>query len=52
MKKIAILLAVVGLGVFLMLTENDKKELKKEGKKFKKKLKKTHFPGKESISFD
>lgn len=52
MKKLAIVLTIMGLGLFLMLTENDKKELKKEGKKFRKKLKKTHFPRKETVTTD
>ncbi len=52
MKKLAIVLAVMGFGVFLMLSEKDKKEIKKEGKKFRKKLKKSHFPGKEILAVD
>lgn len=44
MKKIVILLAVMSVAVFLMLPEKDQKEIEKQGKKLKKKLKKTHFP--------
>lgn len=47
MKRLLILLAIMGAGVWLMLTETEKKEIKKEGKLLKKKLKKTHFPKKE-----
>jgi len=52
MKRLAIILAVMGLGVFLMLSESDKKEIRKEGNKIKKKLKKTHFPAKETSVAD
>lgn len=52
MKRLAIALAVMGFGVYLMLSEKDKKVLKEEGKKFRKKLKKSHFPGKGIASVD
>lgn len=44
MKKLLILLALMGAGIYLMLNNSDKREIKKEGKKIKKKLKKSHFP--------
>lgn len=44
MKRLMILLAVMSVAVFLMLPEKDQKEIKTQGKKLKKKLKKTHFP--------
>ncbi len=43
MKRLLILLALMGAGVYLLLSEEDQKKIKKEGKKIKKKLKKTHF---------
>lgn len=43
MKRLLILLGVMGLAVFFLLSDEDKKDLKQEGKKMKKKLKKTHF---------
>lgn len=52
MKRLAIALVVMGLGVYLMLSEKDKKEIRNEGKKFRKKIKKSHFPGKEMVSSD
>jgi len=42
MKRLLILLGVMGAAVLFMLSEGDKKE-KVEGKRIKKKLKKTHF---------
>ena len=47
MKKLAIILTVMGLGVYLMLTEKDKKRVKKQVQPVKKKVKKTHFPAKD-----
>jgi hypothetical protein len=44
MKRIFVLLAVIGVAVFMMLPDQDQKELKNEGKRIKKKLKKSHFP--------
>ena len=44
MKRLIILLALMGVGVYLLLSEDEKKEIRKEGKRIKKKLKKTHFP--------
>jgi hypothetical protein len=52
MKKLAIILAVMGFGVYLMLSEKDKKEFKKAGKKLNRKLGKTHFPLKEVSSHE
>lgn len=52
MKRLAIVLAVMGLGIYMMLTEKDKKKLKNEGRKTRKKLKKSHFPHKEIIPAD
>jgi hypothetical protein len=43
MKRLLILLGVMGIAVFFMLSETDRKEIEHEGKKIKKKLKKTHF---------
>ena len=48
MKKIAVILAVMGLGVYMMLSEKDKKRVKREGEWVKKKIKKTHFPAKDT----
>lgn len=50
MKRLAIALAVMGLGVYMMLSEKDKKQVKEEGNKIRKKIKKSHFPGKEILS--
>lgn len=47
MKRLLILLAVMGIGVFFLLSDTEKEELKHEGKRIKKKLKKSHFPKKE-----
>ncbi len=47
MKRLAVVLAVMGLGVYLMLSEKEKKQIRKEGEKLKKKIKKTSFPAKE-----
>jgi hypothetical protein len=52
MKKLALILGVMGLGVYLMFSEKDKKRFKNEGNKIKKKLKKTHFPAKEILSHE
>ncbi len=52
MKKLAVILTVMGFGIYLMLSEKDKKELRKEGEKMKRKLKKTHFPVKEILSHE
>jgi len=38
------------VAVFLMLPEKEQDELKHEGKKLKKKLKKSHFPKNEPAS--
>jgi hypothetical protein len=37
----------MGLGVYLMLTEKDKKKVKVQAQLVKKKVKKTHFPAKD-----
>lgn len=50
MKKLFILLAVMGIGIFYLLSDNEKEELKHEAKRIKKKLKKSHFPKKEAIT--
>lgn len=47
MKRLLILLAVMGIGIFYLLSDTDKEDLKKEGKRIKKKLKKSHFPKQE-----
>jgi hypothetical protein len=47
MKKLAVILTVMGLGVYLMLTEKDKKRVKNQVQQVKKKIKKTHFPAKD-----
>jgi hypothetical protein len=52
MKRLAIILAVMGFGVYLMLSEKDKKSFRNEGNKIKKKLKKTHFPAKEILAHE
>jgi hypothetical protein len=46
MKRLFILLAIMGVGVYLLLSENDEKNYHGE-KKMKKKTKKSHFPKKE-----
>lgn len=50
MKRLLILFALMGVGVYLLLSEKDQKEIRKEGKRIKKKLKKTHFPKNEPAS--
>jgi hypothetical protein len=50
MKRLLILLALMGTGVYLMLKESDKKEIKNAGEKIKKKIKKSHFPKKEAVA--
>lgn len=50
MKKLLILLTLMGVGVYLMLSEEDQKEIRKEGKRIKKKFKKSRFPKKEPAS--
>jgi hypothetical protein len=50
MKRLFILLALMGVGVYLLLSEDEKKEIRKEGKRIKKKLRKTHFPKNEPAS--
>lgn len=45
MKKIAVILAVMGFGIYLMMTEKDKKGKKDLGDLQRKKLRKSHFPG-------
>lgn len=47
MKKLLILLALMGTGLYLLLRDSDKQEIEKAGKKIKKKLRKSHFPKKE-----
>lgn len=44
MKKLWILLAIIGVSTYLLLSDNDKKGKKKEGKHMKNKFKKSHFP--------
>ncbi len=43
MKRLFILLGVMGAAVLYMLSETDKKEMHEEGVKIKKKHKKSHF---------
>lgn len=50
MKRLIILLTLMTVAVFLMLPEKDRDEIKREGKRIKKKLKKTHFPKNEPAS--
>jgi hypothetical protein len=50
MKKLLVLLSVMGIAVFFLLSDTDKEELKQEGKRIKKKLKKSHFPKKETAA--
>lgn len=50
MKRLAIIFGVMCLGVWLLLSEKDKKQISDEGRKIKKKFKKSHFPGKEMVS--
>lgn len=47
MKKLAVILAVMGLGIYLMLTESDKKSIKNKAQLERKKIKKSHFPTKD-----
>lgn len=47
MKRLLILLAIMGAGVWWMLSDTDQKEIKERGELKRKKLKKTHFPKKE-----
>jgi hypothetical protein len=44
MKRLIILLTLMTIAVFLMLPEKDRDKIKNEGKRIKKKFKKTHFP--------
>ena len=46
MKRLFILLAIMGVGVYMLLSENEEKNDYSE-KKMKKKDKKSHFPKKE-----
>ncbi|HSV10269.1 MAG TPA: hypothetical protein VLI68_05845 [Hanamia sp.] len=50
MKRLIILLTLMTVAVFLMLPEKDRDKIEQEGKKIKKKLKKTHFPKNETAS--
>ena len=50
MKRLLILFAVMGVGVYLLLSEEGQKEIRKEGKRIKRKLKKTRFPKNEPAS--
>lgn len=50
MKRLVILLAVMGIGIFYLLSDDEKKELKHGAKKIRKKLKKSHFPKKEALT--
>ncbi len=47
MKKLLLLLALMTAGIWWMLSDTDKKEIKERGHLQRKKLKKTHFPKKE-----
>ncbi len=47
MKRLLILLALMGAGVWWLMAGTDKKEVKERGELKRKKLKKTHFPKKE-----
>jgi preprotein translocase subunit YajC len=49
MKRLLILLVLMGAGVWWMMMDKDKKEVKERGQLTKKKLKKTHFPKKEIV---
>jgi hypothetical protein len=48
MKTLFILLAVMGVGVYLLLSQNDEKNYDGE-KRMKKKVHKSHFPKKEPM---
>jgi len=50
MKRLLILLALMGAGVWWLMTDTDKKEIKERGDLQRKKLKKTHFPKKEVLA--
>jgi hypothetical protein len=53
MKRLTIALTVMALGVYLMLQETgkkQKKESKHAGDATRKKIKKSHFPGKEILA--
>lgn len=55
MKRLTIALTVMALGVYLMLQETgqkQKKELRKAADATRKKIKKSHFPGKEMLATD
>ena len=52
MKKIALLLGIMGAAVWILLSADDKKSLKNEGEIVKKKIRKTHFPAKEIVQGD
>lgn len=55
MKRLTIALTVMALGVYLMLQESgkkEKKELRKISDATRKKIKKSHFPGKEMLAVD
>ena len=52
MKRLAVVFGIMCIGVLLLLSEKDKKQLSAEGKKLKKKFKKSHFPGKDLVSAD
>jgi hypothetical protein len=47
MKRLAVILSIMGLGVYLLLSEKDKKRVKSSGRKGYNKFKKSHFPGKD-----
>ncbi|MGN6246935.1 MAG: hypothetical protein ACTHNG_01190 [Ginsengibacter sp.] len=50
MKRLLILLALMGAGVWWMMMDSDKDEVKELGDLTKKKLRKTHFPKKEIVA--
>ena len=49
MKKILILLGVLGIGMYFLLTDSDTAKIEKAEKKIKKKLHKRHFPKKQIV---
>lgn len=47
MKKLLILLAVMGIGIFYLLSD-DEQDFEDEGELSRKKIKKSHFPKREN----
>jgi len=50
MKRLLILLALMGAGVWWMMMDTGKDEIKERGDLTRKKLKKSHFPKKEILA--